>query len=105
SRDGFLFPGVRKGVISDASMARHMERLGLDARPHGFRSSFRTWADTETTATFEVKEMALAHKVGNVVSQTYLRTDYLDERTQLSQAWANFASRKPADVTQLFEQN
>ena len=38
-RDGFLFPSVRKGVISDATMARLMERRGMEARPHGFRSS------------------------------------------------------------------
>ncbi|MEY8839980.1 tyrosine-type recombinase/integrase, partial [Cribrihabitans sp. XS_ASV171] len=43
ARDGFLFPSVRKGVISDATMSRQMERRGMDARPHGFRSSFRTW--------------------------------------------------------------
>jgi integrase len=103
ARDGFLFPGERKGVISDASMSRHMERLGLDARPHGFRSSFRTWADTETSAAFEVKEMALAHKVGNVVSQAYLRTDYLDERALLGQAWANYVNQKPVVVTQLYD--
>jgi integrase len=41
-RDGFLFPNVRKGVISDATISRFMGRQGLEARPHGFRSSFRT---------------------------------------------------------------
>lgn len=43
ARDGFMFPSVRKGVISDATMARLMERRELEARPHGFRSSLRTW--------------------------------------------------------------
>ena len=105
SRDGFLFPNERKGILGEAVMPRYTQSLGLDARPHGFRSSFRTWADTETTATFEVKEMALAHKVGNVVSQTYIHTDYLDERALLGQAWANFVVRKPAIVTQLFDRN
>lgn len=41
SRDGFLFAGARRGVISDMAMAKHMERAGLEARPHGFRSSLR----------------------------------------------------------------
>ena len=39
ARDRLLFPNVRKGVISDATMSRLMERRGMDARPHGFRSS------------------------------------------------------------------
>lgn len=30
-RDGFLFPSVRKGVISDATMSRLMERRGMAA--------------------------------------------------------------------------
>lgn len=86
--DGFLFPGLRKGVISDASMARHMERRGMDERPHGFRSSFRTWADDSTNTAYEVKETALGHKVGSTVSRAYQRTDYLDERAVLAERWA-----------------
>lgn len=33
ARDGFLFPSVRKGVLSDATMSRLMERRGMKARP------------------------------------------------------------------------
>ena len=98
SRDGFLFPGVRKGVISDASMARHMERLGLAERPHGFRSAFRTWADENTNAPWEVKETAIGHKVGNSVSQAYLRTDYLEERALLADRWGIHVTGQSADV-------
>lgn len=43
ARDGFLFPGLRKEVISDATMAKLLSARGLSARPHGFRSSFRDW--------------------------------------------------------------
>ncbi len=42
-REGWLFPSIRKGVISDATMSRFMERRGMVERPHGFRSSLRTW--------------------------------------------------------------
>jgi integrase len=41
ARNGFLFPSVRRGMISDMTMSRLMGRMKLDARPHGFRSSFR----------------------------------------------------------------
>jgi integrase len=40
AREGFLFPNVRKGVISDATMSRLMERRGLHERPHGFGRAF-----------------------------------------------------------------
>ena len=59
--DGFLFPGIRKGVISDAAMSRMMERRGMTARPHGFRSSLRTWLADCTKAPEEIAETILAH--------------------------------------------
>lgn len=98
ARDGFLFPGVRKGVISDASMSRHMERLELDARPHGFRSSFRTWADEATNTDYEIKETALGHKVGSAVSRAYQRSDYFDERLLLAERWAEHVTSQSASV-------
>ena len=51
----FLFPAYRGQPISDAAMATLMKRAGLDARPHGFRASFRTWGEEQTDAQFEVK--------------------------------------------------
>ncbi|KUJ76658.1 tyrosine-type recombinase/integrase [Ruegeria profundi] len=98
ARDGYLFPGVRKGVISDASMARHMERLKLDARPHGFRASFRTWADEATNTDYEIKETAIGHKVGSTVSRAYQRSDYFDERLLLVERWAAHVTGKEAKV-------
>ncbi|UAB89715.1 integrase arm-type DNA-binding domain-containing protein [Ruegeria sp. SCSIO 43209] len=100
ARDGFLFPGVRKGVISDASMSRHMERLELAARPHGFRSSFRTWADEATSTDYEVKETAIGHKVGSAVSRAYQRSDYFDERLLLAERWAAHVTGKQAEIIQ-----
>ncbi len=87
-RDGFLFPSVRKGVISDATMSRFMERRDLEARPHGFRSSFRTWCAEATEVPREVAETALAHVVGGSVERSYRRTDYLDQRRDLMERWA-----------------
>jgi len=87
-RGGFLFPSVRKGVISDATMSRLMERRGLEARPHGFRSSFRTWCAEATDVPREVAETALAHVAGGSVERAYRRTDYLDQRRDLMERWA-----------------
>lgn len=98
ARDGFLFPGQRKGVISDMTMATLMKRRGLVARPHGFRSSFRTWADEQTNQSWEVKETAIGHKVGSKVSQAYLRTDYLEERRLLAERWAQHVTGAAGQV-------
>lgn len=87
-RDGFLFPSMRKGVISDATMSRLMERRGLEARPHGFRSSLRTWLAEETDAPHEVAEAVLAHLSDSKVVRTYRQTDYLEQRRSLLERWA-----------------
>ncbi len=87
--DGYLFPSVRKGVISNATMSRLMERRGLSARPHGFRSSFRDWCAEATDTPREVAETALAHSTGGKVELSYRRTDFLEKRRVLMERWAN----------------
>jgi integrase len=89
ARDGYLFPSVRKGVISDATMARMMERRGLKERPHGFRSSLRTWLAEATKAPHEVAETMLAHVSGTSVERAYRRTDFLEQRRSLLERWAD----------------
>ena len=89
ARDGFLFPSVRRGVLSDATMSRLMERRGMEARPHGFRSSLRTWCAEATDTSRDVAEMALAHVTGSKVEQTYRRTDFLEQRRVLMERWAD----------------
>lgn len=92
SRDGYLFPNVRKGVISDATMSRFMERRGLEARPHGFRSSLRNWLSEQTDAPHDVAEAMIAHFPGSKVEKAYKRTDFLDQRRELHEKWAMFIS-------------
>ncbi|MEM9128659.1 MAG: integrase arm-type DNA-binding domain-containing protein [Pseudomonadota bacterium] len=88
-RDGFVFPNVRKGVISDAAMSRLMERRGMASRPHGFRSSFRDWVSETTNTPFEVAETALGHTVGGTVERAYRRTDHIEQRRSLMERWAH----------------
>lgn len=101
ARDGFLFPSVRKGVISDATMSRLMERRKMEARPHGFRSSLRDWLAEATDTTHEVAESCLAHVVGGSVERAYRRTDYLDQRKAVMARWARHVTGQNGQVVQL----
>ena len=89
ARNGYLFPGMRKGVISDMTMGKFMDRRELEARPHGFRSSFRDWAAETTNTPREVAETALGHTVGGSVERAYRRTDFLEQRRALMERWAS----------------
>ena len=71
-----------------------MERRGLEARPHDFRSSFRTWCAEITNAPREVAEAALAHVVGGSVERAYRRTDYLDQRKELMERWSSLVTKR-----------
>ena len=87
--NGYLFPGNKKGVISDATMSRMMERRGMLERPHGFRSSLRTWLADCTDAPEEIAETILSHSPGNKVVKAYRRTDFFEQRAILMQRWAD----------------
>ncbi|MFZ3580765.1 tyrosine-type recombinase/integrase [Loktanella sp. DJP18] len=93
ARDGFLFPGARRGVISDMTMTAYMDRRGLSERPHGFRSSFRDWTAEATQTPHEVAETCLGHTTGGTVERAYRRTDFLEQRQALMERWANVLIR------------
>lgn len=90
ARDGFLFPGARRGVISDMTMTAYMDRRGLSERPHGFRSSFRDWTAETTQTPHDVAETCLGHSTGGTVERAYRRTDFLEQRQVLMPRWSNY---------------
>ena len=63
---------------------------------HGFRSAFADWA-AEAGWPADVIESALAHVVGNEVARAYRRTDVLERRRALMEAWARVCAG--ADTT------
>ena len=77
ARNGYLFPNTRGGVISDMTLSRMMDRRGLEARPHGFRTSLRTWLAEATDAPHEVAEAMLAHATDGGVVRAYRRTYWI----------------------------
>lgn len=100
-RKGFLFPNSRQGVISDMTLSRHMERRGLEARPHGFRTSLRTWLAEATNTPHEVAEAMLAHVVDGSVVRAYRRTDFLEQRALLAERWADYVTTGAGRLVEL----
>jgi integrase len=76
--------------LSSMSMPMVMRRQKLGAfTVHGFRASFRSWC-SDTGVAFETAEACLAHVTGNSVVQAYQRSDLLERRRPVLQAWAQF---------------
>ena len=44
-----VFPSSRNGPLSDATLSSTLKRMGVNAVPHGFRSTFRDWCSERTT--------------------------------------------------------
>ena len=65
--------------------------------PHGLRSTFATWAQEYSGYPTELREHALAHRVGNAVTQSYERGDQLEKRRAMMQDWARFVHLTPRD--------
>jgi integrase len=103
ARGGFLFPGTRKGVVSDMTLSMFMRRAKLEALPHGFRSSLRDWLAEATDAPHEVAETILQHVAGSKVTRAYRRTDFIEQRRALMQRWADHVTGKSGKVVQLAE--
>lgn len=88
----YVFPGERKGrPLSNMAMEMLLRRMKVtDATVHGFRSSFRDWCGDKTSFPRDLAEAALAHKVGDETERAYRRSDALEKRRKLMQAWADY---------------
>ncbi len=97
----FLFAGPRGKPVTDASLSKHMKDMGEEGRPHGFRTSFRTWVQDTDACPWDVSETILAHTIGGKVERAYARSDLLDRRRPVMEAWAQFVTGAQANVVPL----
>lgn len=83
-----VFPGQKNKPLSDMTLLQLVRRMGVDAVPHGFRSTFSDWAGDETEYERDLVEFALAHKVRDKVAAAYRRKTALERRRALMEDWA-----------------
>ena len=88
----FVFAGEKPArPLSTMSLEMVLRRMKIEnATVHGFRSSFRDWAGNETEYPRELIETALAHVIGDKAEQAYRRSDALEKRRKLMEAWASY---------------
>ncbi|WP_420587928.1 tyrosine-type recombinase/integrase [Marivita sp.] len=91
-----VFPSLSGKVLTDMALTKFLRTHkavsdvpGRVATAHGFRSSFRDWA-SENGVSRDVAERALAHTIRNAVEAAYHRTDLLEQRRSVMEAWAAY---------------
>ena len=103
----YAFPTIRGKVASDMILTKFLRDKqvpsnvkGRTATAHGFRSSFRDWV-SENGYSHEAAERALAHTIRNSTEWSYNRSDLLDQRRILMQAWSDFVCNRGAESTKI----
>jgi len=91
-RSRFLFPNSRdpNGYMASTTLNAALVRLGYEGKfsPHGFRATASTMLN-EMGFRSDWIERQLAHKSREGVRAVYNRAEYLAERTQMMQQWAD----------------
>ena len=103
----YVFPGERSHdrPISDNSVRSALYALGFGKEQtwHGFRASARTMLVDELNLDPLAIEANLAHAVKDSNGRSYNRTQYLKQRADMVQQWADYLDKlaRGADVVQL----
>ncbi len=91
----FVFPSIRttSRPMSDNAVLSAYRRLGIpqdQLTGHGWRATARTLLDEELHYPVAIIELQLAHTVSDPLGRAYNRTQFLPERRQMMQAWADY---------------
>ena len=92
----FVFQGGHdpKKPMSAAAINAALKRLGYDTQQditaHGFRAMARTILHERLNIDPYIIEHQLAHKVPDALGAAYNRTKFIEQRTAMMQAWADY---------------
>jgi len=91
-----VFRSRHETPVSDMTLTKFLrdkevasDTPGRFATAHGFRSSFRDWA-SENGYSRDLAERALAHTIRSAVEAAYHRTDLLEQRREMMNAWTEY---------------
>lgn len=97
-----IFPGTVEGKpLSDATLLKLVREQGYEIDVHGFRTSFRTWTQERTNFPREVAEAALAHSIKDKAERAYARSELMEKRRALGEAWAMYLAQESAKVVRI----
>lgn len=91
----YIFPAVHTVLkpMSENTMRQALMRLGYTSDEHtihGFRATARTLLVEKLKYDEQLVEMQLGHRVRDMHGRAYNRTTFIEERTEMMQAWADY---------------
>lgn len=88
--EDLIFKGDKPGQMMGMNAMTHTLQRITQATPHGMRASFSTWREEATKFDYRLAEAALAHTFKGESEAAYNRSDMLEKRRPLMQAWADY---------------
>ncbi len=100
-RSDFVFSAIHttKKPMSENTLNQALKRLGYtsdEQTVHGFRASARTMIVEQLKYDEKLVEMQLGHRVRDIHGRAYNRVQWLDERREMLQAWADYLDKLKA---------
>ncbi|PBB85718.1 site-specific integrase [Mesorhizobium sp. WSM3876] len=93
----FVFPGAGTSQLSIMALAMALRRAGGgDFTVHGMRSAFRDWCGDKTSFQRDDVELCLAHQIKDETERAYRRSDAIEKRRKILEAWGNFVTKPTA---------
>ena len=94
----YVFPSLLTGerCMSENTVRGALRRMGYsneDATAHGFRAMARTMIAERLEIAPEVIEAQLAHQVTGSLGRSYDRTQFLEQRREMMNKWADYLDR------------
>lgn len=91
----YVFPSARGAgrPLSENGVRSALRTMGYtneQMTPHGFRATARTILDERLGFSVDLIEHQSARKVRDAMGTSYNRTKFLDARTEMMQAWADY---------------
>ena len=95
----YVFPGTKADThISNNSMLKLLKnnfpKIYEQSVTHGFRSSFRDWAEEQHNFSRRAVELCLSHQNKDKTEEAYLRSKLLQKRHLIMNEWDNYLKGK-----------
>ena len=95
----YLFPSMNGGktaIMSNAVMSNALKRLGYQGVQdvHGFRGLAKKCIMNRCGYAEQIVEVQLSHLTGNEVSRAYGSKDFMAERIEMMQTWADYLDQQ-----------
>ena len=87
----FRVTNTKTGFVNPCSPLNILKKFRPQAKTHGCRTSFGSWAETRPGYPIKAIDLCLSHQERDKTRRSYLRATLWNERRSLMVEWARFA--------------